>query len=125
MANEKNKALIGDDAKKLIIVYKDCKKAGLCINTKEFAKLVGTDQGTISKMMNGKYPVTYPVIKKICFDLKYSPAWLINSEGKPKADKEGVKLVTEISMLRTEIDIWAGRVKRLEARVGIGNEDKK
>lgn len=120
----KNIPVTTDESKRLLIVFEDCKKAGTVRNATEFAKLIGTDQGNYSKMVNGKKPLNYMVIKNVCYKLGYNPAWFINGEGRRKTEKEEVKMVTEIQMLRTEIDILSNRIKRVEARTGIGNDKK-
>jgi len=105
------------EAKRLRIVYEECKAAGLVRNSSEFAEVLGIDQGSYSKMSNGIYPVNFLVVKNICYKLGYSPAWFINGEGRRKTDKEDVKLVTEVSMLRSEIDIIKNLYLKLQARM--------
>jgi|SRR5579863_774928 len=115
---------LSDEAKKLRIIYDESKAAGLCKNSIEFSKLIKIDQAEFSRMVNGKYPVTYKVVKNVCHILGYSPAWIILNEGKRKISKEDVKLVTEISMLRTENEIMAARLLRLEMIAGITYKPK-
>jgi transcriptional regulator with XRE-family HTH domain len=79
------------------------------------ANLIGVDQGFISKVINKKQEVSYYLIRKLCFQLKYSPEWLILGSGKKQILKqESAKLITEIQMLRTEIDILHARMKAYE-----------
>ena len=79
------------------------------------AGAIGVDQGFISKVINKKQEVSYYLIRKLCFQLKYSPEWLILGTGEKKIDKpETAKLITEIQMLRTEVDILHARMRAFE-----------
>ncbi|MBE9667782.1 helix-turn-helix domain-containing protein [Mucilaginibacter boryungensis] len=79
------------------------------------ANLIGVDQGFISKVINKKQDVSYYLIRKLCFQLKYSPEWLILGTGNKQILKqESAKLITEIQMLRTEVDILHARMKAYE-----------
>src|SRR6201994_5019678 len=76
---------------------------------------IGVDQGFISKVINKKQDVSYYLIRKLCFQLKYSPEWLILGTGEKKINKpETAKLITEIQMLRTEVDILHARMRAYE-----------
>ena len=79
------------------------------------ANAIGVDQGFISKVINRKQEVSYYLIRKLCFQLKYSPEWLIVGTGEKKLDKpDSAKLITEIQMLRTEVDILQARMRVYE-----------
>jgi transcriptional regulator with XRE-family HTH domain len=79
------------------------------------AGLIGVDQGFISKVINKKQDVSYYLISKLCFQLKYSPEWLILGTGEKKINKpESAKLITEIQMMRTELDILHARMRAYE-----------
>jgi hypothetical protein len=79
------------------------------------ANAIGVDQGFISKVINKKQEVSYYLIRKLCFQLKYSPEWLIIGTGEKKLDKpDSAKLITEIQMLRTEVDILHARMRVYE-----------
>src|ERR1700709_86975 len=79
------------------------------------ANAIGVDQGFISKVINKKQDVSYYLISKLCFQLKYSPEWLILGTGEKQINKpESAKLITEIQMLRTEIDILHARMRAYE-----------
>jgi transcriptional regulator with XRE-family HTH domain len=79
------------------------------------ANAIGVDQGFISKVINRKQEVSYYLIRKLCFQLKYSPEWLIIGTGEKKLDKpDSAKLITEIQMLRTEVDILHARMRLYE-----------
>jgi len=82
------------------------------------ANAIGVDQGFISKVINRKQEVSYYLIRKLCFQLKYSPEWLIIGTGEKKLDKPGsAKLITEIQMLRTEVDILHARMRVYEMQL--------
>ncbi len=87
------------------------------------AQSIGVDQGFISKVINKKQEISYYLIRKLCFQLKYSPEWLILGSGEKKINKpESAKLITEIQMLRTEVDILHARMKAYEVEMhGIRN----
>ena len=79
------------------------------------ANAIGVDQGFISKVINKKQEVSYYLIRKLCFQLKYSPEWLILGTGDKMINKpETAKLITEIQMMRTEIDILQARMRAFE-----------
>ncbi|QQL50350.1 helix-turn-helix domain-containing protein [Mucilaginibacter ginkgonis] len=79
------------------------------------AGAIGVDQGFISKVVNRKQEISYYLIRKLCFQLKYSPEWLILGTGEKKVTKQAsAKLITEIQMLRTEVDILHARMKAYE-----------
>ena len=79
------------------------------------ANAIGVDQGFISKVINHKQEVSYYLIRKLCFQLKYSPEWLILGTGEKRIDKpDSAKLITEIQMLRTEVDILHARMRAFE-----------
>jgi len=79
------------------------------------AGAIGVDQGFISKVINKKQDVSYYLIRKLCFQLKYSPEWLILGTGEKKINKpESAKLITEIQMMRTELDILHARMRAYE-----------
>ena len=82
------------------------------------ANAIGVDQGFISKVINRKQEVSYYLIKKLCFQLKYSPEWLILGTGEKKINKpDSAKLITEIQMLRTEVDILHARMRVFELQL--------
>ncbi|MEO8887297.1 MAG: helix-turn-helix transcriptional regulator [Mucilaginibacter sp.] len=82
------------------------------------AGAIGVDQGFISKVINKKQEVSYYLIRKLCFQLKYSPEWLILGTGDKKINKpEAAKLITEIQMLRTEVDILHARMRAFEIEI--------
>jgi len=79
------------------------------------AGAIGVDQGFISKVINKKQDISYYLIRKLCFQLKYSPEWLILGSGEKKINKpESAKLITEIQMMRTEVDILQARMRAYE-----------
>jgi hypothetical protein len=79
------------------------------------ANAIGVDQGFISKVINKKQDISYYLIRKLCFQLKYSPEWLIIGTGEKKLNKpDSAKLITEIQMLRTEVDILHARMRVFE-----------
>ncbi len=115
---------ISAEAKRLSIVFEEFKEANLGNNSVDFSKYIGIDQGTFSKIINGKYPINLTVIRGVCYKLGYNPEWFINGTGKKKANFKDKSTLTEVQMLRAEIDILTSRIKRLEARNGIGVIDK-
>ena len=79
------------------------------------ASAIEVDQGFISKVINRKQDVSYYLIRKLCFKLKYSPEWLILGTGSKKINKaDNVKLITEIQTLQTEVDILQARMRTYE-----------
>jgi transcriptional regulator with XRE-family HTH domain len=82
------------------------------------ANAIGVDQGFISKVINKKQEVSYYLIRRLCFQLKYSPEWLIIGTGEKKLNKpDSAKLITEIQMMRTEVDILHARMRIFELQV--------
>src|ERR1700739_1581609 len=79
------------------------------------ANAIGVDQGFISKVINRKQDISYYLIRKLCFQLKYSPEWLILGTGEKMINKaDSAKLITEIQMMRTELDILHARMRAYE-----------
>ncbi|QTE37559.1 helix-turn-helix transcriptional regulator [Mucilaginibacter gossypii] len=95
------------------------------------AGAIGVDQGFISKVINKKQDISYYLIRKLCFQLKYSPEWLILGTGEKIINKpESAKLITEMQMMRTEVDILQARMRAYEMelkelRAQLHIEDKK
>ena len=95
------------------------------------AGAIGVDQGFISKVINKKQDISYYLIRKLCFQLKYSPEWPILGTGEKMINKpESAKLITEIQMMRTELDILQARMRAYEIelkelRAQLHIEDKK
>jgi len=82
------------------------------------ANTIGVDQGFISKVINRKQEMSYYLIRKLCFQLKYSPEWLILGNGEKMINKpDSAKLITEIQMLRTEVDILHARMRAYEIQL--------
>jgi hypothetical protein len=82
------------------------------------ANAIGVDQGFISKVINKKQEMSYYLIRKLCFQLKYSPEWLILGTGEKQINKpDSAKLITEIQMLRTEVDILHARMRAYEIEI--------
>ncbi|MGF7082705.1 helix-turn-helix domain-containing protein [Mucilaginibacter sp. UYCu711] len=82
------------------------------------ANAIGVDQGFISKVINKKQEVSYYLISKLCYQLKYSPDWLILGTGEKKLNMaESPKLITEIQMMRTELDILHARMRAFEMEI--------
>lgn len=89
------------------------------------AKAIEVDQGFISKVINRKQEISYYLIRRLCFQLKYSPEWLILGTGAPKINKaDSPKLITEIQMLRTEVDILHARMRAYEIQLNELREHK-
>jgi transcriptional regulator with XRE-family HTH domain len=82
------------------------------------AGVISVDQGFISKVINKKQEVSYYLIRKLCLQLKYSPEWLILGTGDKNINKpESAKLITEIQMMRTELDILHARMRAFEMEI--------
>jgi transcriptional regulator with XRE-family HTH domain len=82
------------------------------------ANAIGVDQGFISKVINQKQDISYYLIRKLCFQLKYSPEWLILGTGDKIIHKpDSAKLITEIQMLRTEVDILHARMRAYDLQL--------
>ena len=82
------------------------------------AGVIVVDQGFISKVINKKQEVSYYLIRKLCLQLRYSPEWLILGTGDKNINKpESAKLITEIQMMRTELDILHARMRAFEMEI--------
>ena len=82
------------------------------------ANAISVDQGFISKVINKKQEVSYYLIRKLCLQLRYSPEWLILGTGDKNINKpESAKLITEIQMMRTEVDILHARMRAFELEI--------
>ncbi len=81
----------------------------------KFAKACGVSQSLISLMLSGERDVNFTIIRAVCHDLGYSPEWVITGTGEKMADgKEATKLVTEIQILRTEVELLHARMRSYE-----------
>jgi transcriptional regulator with XRE-family HTH domain len=86
-----------------------------CGGQSKFAKACGVSQSLISLMLSGERDVNFTVIRAVCHDLGYSPEWVITGKGDKQADgKDGTKLVTEIQILRTEVELLHARMRHYE-----------
>lgn len=107
-------------SRRLALVIKENFKS-----TRAFARVAEVDESYIRKMVKGENDLNYAVIKAVCLKLGYSPTWLLFGTGNKKYKGNEAKLVTEISMLRTEIDIAIKLNMRLQARLtGVEGEYK-
>jgi transcriptional regulator with XRE-family HTH domain len=81
----------------------------------KFAKACGVSQSLVSLMLSGERDVNFNVIRAACHELGYSPEWLIMGTGEKKLDgKDATKLVTEIQILRTEVELLHARMRSYE-----------
>jgi transcriptional regulator with XRE-family HTH domain len=95
--------------KRLRIVIKACG------GQSKFAKVCGISQSLVSLMLSGEREVNFTMIRGACHELGYSPEWLIMGTGeKMLAGNDGTKLVTEIQILRTEVELLHARMKSYE-----------
>jgi len=95
--------------KRLRIVIKACG------GQSKFAKICGVSQSLVSLMLSGERDVNFTVIRSACHELGYSPEWLIMGTGEKKLDgKDATKLVTEIQILRTEVELLHARMRNYE-----------
>jgi len=84
----------------------------------KFAKACGVSQSLVSLMLSGDRDVNFTVISAACHSLGYSPEWIILGTGNKMLDgKDSTKLVTEIQILRTEIDLLHARMRAYEKEV--------
>jgi transcriptional regulator with XRE-family HTH domain len=95
--------------KRLRIIIKTCG------GQVKFAKACGISQSLVSLMLSGDREVNFTVITAVCHDLGYSPEWIIQGTGEKKLDKkDSTKLVTEIQLLRTEVELLHARMRHYE-----------
>lgn len=100
------------ESKRLTIVFQD-----LDVSTLAFAKILEISQMSAIRMMKGTQPITFDVTRVICYKLGYSTEWFLLGTGRKKANKEDVKLVTEISLLRVDYEIVFNKNRSMEARM--------
>ena len=95
--------------KRLRIVIKACG------GQSKFAKSCGVSQSLVSLMLSGEREVNFTVIMAVCHVLGYSPEWLILGTGEKMQDgKDSTKLVTEIQILRTDVELLHARMRHYE-----------
>lgn len=87
-----------------------------CGGQSKFAKACGVSQSLVSLMLSGERDVNFTVIRAVCHDLNYSPEWVITGSGDKQLDgkKDSTKLVTEIQILRTEVELLHARMRSYE-----------
>lgn len=91
-----------------------------CGGQSKFAKACGVSQPLVSLMLKGEREVNFTVITGVCHELGYSPEWVILGTGDKLTDgskKEATKLVTDIQLLRTEVQLLHARMKHYENMV--------
>ena len=97
----------------------------------KFAKACGVSQSLISLMLSGERDVNFTIIRAVCHNLGYSPEWVISGKGEKQSDgKDSTKLVTEIQILRTEVELLHARMRSYEkefeavrGEIGIGSRN--
>jgi transcriptional regulator with XRE-family HTH domain len=95
--------------KRLRIVIKACG------GQSKFARICGVSQSLVSLMLSGERDVNFTIITEVCHKLGYSPEWLILGTGDKMLDgKDNTKLVTEIQILRTEVELLHARMRSYE-----------
>lgn len=109
--------MITPEVKRLRIVYDEYLKSNAGENMHDFAKIFDLNQSSISRIMNGKWEMGFNVVKVVCYKLGYSPSWFINGTGNKKIAGDQTKLVTEIGMLRVELDIMQQEILKMKARM--------
>jgi len=100
------------ESRRLQIIANDLDKSN-----RELAKILEVSHVSVGRMMKGEQEMNFSVIKIICVKLGYSPNWLLMGLGEKKRKGGEAKLVTEIHLLRAEIDISANLNLRLQARL--------
>jgi hypothetical protein len=105
------------ESRRLQTVIKDQAKEPHGKSNRAFARFVGISEGYLRRMLKGDYEMNYTVINAICVRLGYSPTWLLFGTGDKKMKGGEAKLVTEMQMLRTELDITAKLALLQKARM--------
>lgn len=100
------------ESRRLQVVQKDYDKSA-----RSFAKILGLSPRSCMRMLNGEQDINYMVISVVCLKLGYSPNWFVLGIGDKKLKGNEAKLITEIQMLRTEMDITSKLNLRLQARL--------
>jgi len=103
---------ITPQAKRFQIILKELKKSN-----RAFAAEAETSEGTIRRMKSGERELSYEVMRHVCLKYGYSAEWLVMGLGDKKLTGQHAKLVTEIQLLRTEIDIVVQLNKQMNARM--------
>lgn len=110
---KENKVKLTDQAKRLNIVFKEFDGA-----IRPFASVLGISPTSAHRMLNGKQPITFEVLKAVCYKMGYNADWMLSGTGqkKQKAGDRG-KIITDIAMFQTELQIVNARVDVLNARL--------
>lgn len=86
-----------------------------CGGQVKFAKACGISQSLVSLMLSGDREVNFTTITGVCHKLGYSPEWVILGTGEKMNDgTDSPKLVTEIQILRTEVELLHARMRHYE-----------
>ncbi len=110
--------------KRLMIVYNDYLKEHPEGSQITFAKLVNMSQSTVSRMLNGEYPINRRMTDAVCLKLGYSPDWFIRGLGEKKVEPDTTRLITEIQILRAEYDIVRAELEKVKADILILSKGK-
>ncbi len=100
------------EAKRFQVVKKDLKES-----LRGLGSMLGVSHVSIRRMLTGEQELNFSVISGICTKFGYSPSWLILGIGDKMIKGVEGKLVTEIQILRMEMDITANLNLRLQSRL--------
>ena len=100
------------ESRRLALVVKDYGKS-----VRAFARFAEVHESHIRLMIKGDADLNYKVIRAVCLKLDYSADWFILGVGNKKRKGQEAKLITEIQMLRMELDIITKLNLKLQARM--------
>lgn len=103
---------LSPEAKRFAIVVRDIGGTQQAV-----ADIFNITQSMLSQILTGKKGISLAITKVIVFKLGYSIEWFMFGTGKKKAKLQDPKLVTEISMLRSEINLMLNKQEAMEERM--------
>ncbi len=106
---------ITPQVKRLFLIFNEYLKDHPEGNQASFARLLGINQGTLSRTLKGEegYPIGKKIIDGVCLRLGYSATWFMNGVGEKKANTKTSTLV-EVQMLRAEIAILRSELDKVK-----------
>ena len=111
--------------KRFRIVFKEFQRDNPGFGQIEFAEKLKMTQSMVSYNLSGRVAIGKKALDGVVKELGYSPAWFVNGEGDKKVAADKTKLLTEIQMLQTEVDILRALVEKLQGDIILLSKVKK
>lgn len=106
-------------AKRFKLVRTHLKKKLGRMSQTDIGEVCGLTQGMIGHIENGIREIPFLALKRLYLKYNISPTYIIAGDGKIEPDKAEKTLLTDTADLRSEIEVLAGRMKKMEQDIRI------